>query len=122
MNKLHTTVLCTCLLASAGAIAQSASERAEMFRQNTDQMIPPAIAAGAFDRGTPQPVYRQSEDQRRADAFITSTDMMLPPAIAANVGTMAAAPSARSANVSRMDADDRRTAEFQRRTERMKPN
>ena len=122
MNKLHTVVLCTCLIASAGAIAQTDSERAEMFRQNTDQMIPPAIAAGAFDRGTPQPVYKQSEAQRRADAFITSTDMMLPPAIAANVGTMAAASSARSSNVAPMDADDRRTAEFQRRTERMKPN
>jgi hypothetical protein len=122
MNKFNAAVLSTCLLATASAFAQSDSQRAEMFRQNTDMMIPPAIAAGSFDRATPRPASRVSESQRKADAFIASTDMMIPPAIAASVGNMASSPSRRSPMASSVDEGDRRMAEIMQRTDRMKPN
>ena len=122
MKKFNAAVFATCLLATAGASAQSDAQRAEMFRQSTDMMIPPAIAAGSFNRETPRPTSRVSETQRKADAFIASTDMMIPPAIAASVGDMASPSSRRSAMASPIYEDDRKMAEIMQRTDRMKPN
>ena len=100
MKKLHAAVFSTCL-------------------QNTDMMIPPAIAAASLDRETPRPMSRVSETQRKADAFIASTDKMIPPAIAAS---MASPSGRRTSMASSMDENDRKMAEIMQRTDRMKPN